>query len=160
MRRMTKQCGFTLIELIMVTIILGVIAVVLGRVLIQGYHSFTTENNISELNWKGFYILERMVNDIHNIRSYGDITAMAATQLTFTDKSGSSISYTYSGTNLLRNGQIIGNGVWFPSFSYYTSRAAITTTASTLSYVLISFYILQGYSFLPFSIVIGTRFPL
>jgi prepilin-type N-terminal cleavage/methylation domain-containing protein len=55
-----KQRGFTLIELVIVITILGVISVVIGRVLLQGYDTMLTSEQVSSTGSQGLIALENL----------------------------------------------------------------------------------------------------
>lgn len=138
--RQTKKdhAGFSLIELILVIVILGVISVVVGRILFQGFQNFITGTNISNAEWSSLIAIDRMANDIHTIRSATDISTINSSQFVFTDTSGASVTYQLSGSNLLRNSQTLASGVTGFALSYANSSGAVTATASQVRYVTIA----------------------
>lgn len=152
-----KQTGFTLIELVMTIVLMGIISVVMGRILFQGYQTFLTSQNISETDWHGFLALERIASDIHNIRSAGDISTIQSNQFTFVDVDGNTVQYQVSGNTLLRNGQTLAGGVQSFSFSYTDENGATTATPSSVRYISLSANLTQGNLTQSFATMSATR---
>lgn len=152
-----RQVGFTLIELVVVLILMGIISVVVGRILFHGYQTILTSQNISESDWSGFLALDRLVDDIHNIRSAADIATASATQLIFVDVNNTTVQYQLSGTNLLRNSQTLASGIQSIVFSYLTTSGAVAATTATIRYIAVSVTTAQGNLTLAFSTTGATR---
>lgn len=154
---MQKKKGFTLIELVMVLVIMSVISLVLGKSLYQAFQTFQTAEQASEADWSGFIAMQRMVSDIHTIRSAASITTISASNFVFTDVSGNSVQYQLSSGNLLRNTQTVTNGITALAFTYYDKNGSVTATASSVRYILISLTATEGTLSLPFVTLAATR---
>lgn len=141
---MRGKRGFTLIEMTLTLVLMGIIGVIIGRVMFQSFQMFTAAQNLSETDGKAFVALERIVNDIHTMRSPADITTMSASQLTFVDLNGTSIQFQLSGTTLSRNSQTLATGVQSLVFTYKGSTGATTATASQVRYIAIALTTSQG----------------
>jgi len=152
-----QQYGFSLIELVMVLMIIGVISVVVSRILLQSGLEYTTANNIGVTDWQGFAVLSRMTEDIHNVRSKNDISTINSTEFVFTDADGTSVQYTLSGNTLLRNAQTLATGVTGLAFGYLTSAGVATNTPASVRYISISLSTSQGNITSSFSTLVGTR---
>ena len=152
-----RVSGFTLIEMVFVIVIMGIMSVVIGDILFQGYQTLNTSKNISEASWQGFIALERMANDIHTIRSAGNISTVTSSQFAFVDVNGTTVTYQLSGTSLLRNSQILASGVQSLSFSYLNANGSTTATASQVRYITVSLTLTQGPMSLAMSTLVGTR---
>lgn len=136
--------GFTLIELIIVIVFAGIITAITSQMIAQGFNSYLNSKNLIEANWEGRLALGRMTRDIHEVRSAADISTASASQFVFVNRAGTSITYSLSGTNLLRNSQTLASGVQSLAFTYYTQNGATTSTASAIRYVLITLNITQN----------------
>ncbi len=143
MRRNNIQ-GFTLIELIVVIVLTSLIAGVVSAIIAQGAQSYLTAKNVLDADWQGRLAIERMARDIRAIASPLSITTATATQLTFTDFSGTSVSYSLSGTNLMRNSQILADGISSLTFSYFDKNGASTATISLIRYITITINITKN----------------
>ena len=133
-----QQKGFTFIELILVVILLGIISVVIGRILLEGYRTFLTSQSILETDWQGWMALERMVNDIHTIRSAADLSTIQTNQLTFVNTNGNTIQYQLSGSSLMRNNFILASGIQSLNFSYLDANGTTTAIPSAVRYISLS----------------------
>ena len=156
-QRYKNAKGFTLIEFIIVTVIMGIIAVVVSRILLTSYQSFINAELMLEGDWQGYYFLERLVNDSHNIRTLSDITTMTVSQFSFVDKNGDTVTYLLSGNNLLRNNQIVVSGLQGFFFAYYNKSYATTTSPASLSYIWMACNVVQGSFVYPISMVFSVR---
>lgn len=154
---LAKHLGFTLIEMVFTIMIMAIISVVVGRVLFQGYNTMLTSDNISSTGWQGLIALERMSNGIHNIRSSSDITTISANTFGFTDVNGTAVTYTLSGSNLLRNGNMLANGVSSLIFTYLDSSGATTATATNVRYIRIAMTLVKNNMSIAMSTMVGTR---
>ncbi len=155
--RRHSTSGFSLFELVLVIFIMGVISVVIGKILFQSYQSFLTSQDISEVDWSAFIALERIVNDIHRIRSANDITTIQSNQFTFTDDTGNSVQYTLSGNSLLRNSQTLANHIQSVTFNYLDKNGSTTATASAVRFIPLSITVAKGNTSSSFSTVGATR---
>ncbi len=152
-----KMRGFTLLELIVAIVLMGIISVVISRVLLNGYQHFLTAQNISETDWKGFLVLSRLVDDIHTIRTPEDISTIAATQLTFTNTSNSTVQYQLSSGTVFRNGLALATGVQGFALSYLDKNGSATGTVSAVRFIVISVTLTQDNLTQSFSTVAAVR---
>jgi prepilin-type N-terminal cleavage/methylation domain-containing protein len=139
-----KSHGFTLIEIVVVIIILGVIAGIGSRMIQAGFNAYLTNQYITGANAQARLALERMPRDIHNINAAANITTATASQLSFTDINGSTVTYQRSGTQLMRSGQVLADGINSLTFSYLDRNAVSTTTRANICYVTTSLNITSG----------------
>jgi hypothetical protein len=151
-----KNRGFTLIELIMIILLMGVISIVLGRFLLAGYQLLITSQHIENSDWAGFLVLERLTNDIHQINAASSLTVAQANSLTFLDTNGATIQYTFSGNTLMRNNTLLANNLSQFIFSYRNASGAVTTVTSAIRYITVAFTTTNIPS-VSFSCSIGTR---
>ncbi|MDX1902414.1 MAG: prepilin-type N-terminal cleavage/methylation domain-containing protein [Gammaproteobacteria bacterium] len=141
---MHRQTGFTLIELVITIVLAGIIVVVSMKMISQGLNAYLAGENATNAEQQARIALERMTRDIRAIRSSSSISTATSSQLTFTDFSGSSVSYTLSGTNLLRNSQILASGITSISFTYYDSSGNTTATTASIRYIAMSINVTQS----------------
>ena len=130
--------GFTLIELIIVIILVGVLAAASGIIINQGFNSFLYSENMTQYDWQAQLALERMVNDFRNIPSTANITTIASNQFVFVDTSGNTVTYALSGTDLTRSGQELISGAASFNLNYYDSSGNSTNTISAIRYIQMS----------------------
>ena len=139
-----KHKGFSLLELIIVMVILSIVAAMGSRIIQAGFNSYFTNENVTTANVQARLALERMTRDIHAINSQASITTASASQLVFTDVNGVSITYQKTGTQLMRNAQVLSDGVNSLSFSYLDRNAAVTAVLTNIRYVTVTLNITSG----------------
>ncbi len=131
---MQTQHGFSLIELIMVILIVGIIAGMSALLVSQGFNAFFNSEDILDANSQGQLAMQRMARDIQLIRSPADISTATSGQLSFTDINNNTVSYVLSGSNLNltknANTQTLAIGVNGLTFTYYDQNGT-TPPAST-----------------------------
>ena len=138
MQKRTSQLGFTLIELIIVIVLLGILVAGSGNLLSQGFKSFFVGKDIINANWQASVALERMIRDLHAVRSPSDITTATATTLQIVDLDGNTITYQVTGNQLQRNSQFIANGIQSINFNYYDKNGITTALRDSIRYVAIT----------------------
>jgi prepilin-type N-terminal cleavage/methylation domain-containing protein len=139
-----KKSGFSLIELIVVILILSIVAAMGSRLIQAGFSDYFTNENVTNANTQARLAFERMTRDIHAIRSSADISTATTSQLTFTDINGNSVSYQLTGTQLMRNNQVLADGINSLAFAYLDRNAATTATLSNIRYVTVTLNITSG----------------
>jgi len=109
--------GFTLIELTIVIVILGIVAVIGGAILVHAFQAGNTSRNLIDAAWQSRLALQRMTDEIreaHNIISTADNQHI----LSFTGIDGTAITYNLSGNHLVRNNINLADGVTALTFTY------------------------------------------
>jgi prepilin-type N-terminal cleavage/methylation domain-containing protein len=139
-----RQAGFTLIELIAVLVILGIIAAMASQMLAEGLSSYMMGKKVIDANWQGQVGIERMIRDLRMVRSANDISINTGSEFAFVDMTGTTIDYKLSGTNLLRNTQVLANGITSLAFTYYDKAGASGATAANTHYVKFAFTVTQN----------------
>jgi prepilin-type N-terminal cleavage/methylation domain-containing protein len=139
-----KSKGFTLIELIMVIVLSSILASIGSYVLLAGFKAWFANQNVMAANNQARMALERMTRDIHAVASAASITTATASQFTFTNIGGTSITYQRTGSQLMRNTQVLADNISSLSFSYLDRNAATTAVLANIRYISISLVISQG----------------
>ena len=146
-----RQLGFSLIELIVVTVVLGIVASMGAFLVRDGMLGYLRGREITSADWQGRLALERITRELRDVAApnYSNIaaTACGTSTFTFSDSSSTLISYTQSTTTLLRNGQPLADNVTglrfyclqsdgqtYSSISsavYYVTVSMVVSTANT-----------------------------
>lgn len=93
--------GFTLIEMVMVIVLLGIIAGVAAMVLLEGSRGWLSTGQRKDALWEARMSIERMVREAREGRRYD--YAIAADQITFRRYTGTSLTtYRYNAGRLER----------------------------------------------------------
>jgi len=97
--------GFTLIELIMTLMIVGVLGAMGASLMSTGFRTYFAGRELAQDAAGGTLAVERMTRDLRTIRSAtaADIPTMGGAAITFVDVDGNSVSYALGGGSLTRS---------------------------------------------------------
>ncbi len=138
MKTLAKQNGYTLVEIVIVIVLLGILASAGSGVIVQAFDSYFTTKNITGANWQSALAIERMTRDLKAITSSNDILYATSSRFRIKDLDGSDIDYQVTNDQLLRNNQVLADGINAINFTYYNSNAAITTTIEQIRYLVVT----------------------
>lgn len=129
---MESSKGFTLIELVIVITIIGIIAVVVGFILLSTVDAWTFKFNRSDLLWDGRLSMNRMVREIREIKNTTSVTTAGSSQFRFTNIDNVDITYGLGGADLNRTADgttnVLAENVSSLIFTYYDSSGGTITT--------------------------------
>lgn len=115
--------GFTLIELVMVIMIVGIASAVVCSMLLGVIDAWTFKFNRADLLWDGRAAVNRMVREIRMARDSASVITASGGQFRFIDAGNKDIAYSLSAANLNRaeNGSanLLAENVSSLAFSYY-----------------------------------------
>jgi prepilin-type N-terminal cleavage/methylation domain-containing protein len=117
--------GFTLIEIVITIVLVSILAGIAAMIIMQGVAVYSDEQSRSNVHYQARIAMERMAREIRMIRSTADITDFTATNLRFTDVSGTTLGFEW--INLTRtlnrwNGasdDVLASGINPLVFSYF-----------------------------------------
>lgn len=136
--RTRRDQGFTLIEMVVTITILGGVSIALGSMIIEMFQSYSSQQQFTDQDAQARLTLDRMLRDVREARLPADLSA-PGTSLVFTDITNTAITYALSGTQLLRNGNVLADGVSALSFSYYDNAGATLAAAAGTRYIAAQF---------------------
>lgn len=90
--------GFTLIELVITMVLIGIVAYIAADAMSTGIKTFFVTENRKESLDQARIAMERMTREIRNLRSNSDVGTGSGSQFCFTNVSGTTISFRYSGS--------------------------------------------------------------
>ena len=137
MRRQRKGLGkgiegFTLIEIVMVCVLIGIIAAVIIPPLHQGVQSYAVSETRGDLTSQARQAATRMIRELRNVQKKANntpnITAANATSITFVDVLDSTITFSLSGSTVQRNSNPLVEQVSSLQFRYFNGTNAELTT--------------------------------
>lgn len=131
----SKQKGATLLELIIVIVIVSIVTAAGVWFFHLAYALYTSQQSVLEADWQGRLATQMIKTDIELIRSTSDITTATQTALSFVDEYGNTISYQLSGSQLLRNSQVLADSVQSIVFRYYNQSGTELSSPITVSAV-------------------------
>lgn len=136
--------GFTLLEILLVSAMVGILGLTVGPILSNAILSTNLISSRGDALAEARNGMERMVAEIRLIPSTSVLANIAATNLQFQYPAGTAITYMLSGTNLLRNSDILMDNVTSLTFSYFDATGTVTATASNVRSIGIKFSILSS----------------
>jgi prepilin-type N-terminal cleavage/methylation domain-containing protein len=160
--RLRQQAGFTLVELVLTIVLVGIISGVGAIVLRQGVSAFISEDARANVTNDGRLAIERMAREIRTIRSRtaGDLSTMTAATLTFVDIDGNpAITYTSGGGNITRNGTVLASGDSASlAFSYFQQDGVTVAAAAAQVWTIeINLTLTKGSESQPFRVRVHPR---
>jgi len=134
-----QQQGFTLVEMVLVIVLTAIIATLGSRILASGFGAYITGKDLIQTEWQGNIALERLARDLRLVRSASaaDLTITPGDQISFTDSNSNAISYTLSGTSLMRNSQPLADDISSLSFSYIASDGKTSAASADLVHYIV-----------------------
>ncbi len=128
--RSTSQCGFTLIELVITTLVIGVIAYVVAVALSGGMKAYFTADFRDEALDQVRVAMERMTREIRNLKDSSSVTASSTALFNFVDIDGNNVNYSYANPNIMRNGNVLSTDITSFSFGYIRTNGTVDATFS------------------------------
>lgn len=132
--------GFTLIELILVMVILGIVAASSSTFLLQAYQTSHLAPDLIEVDNAARSAIMTLQRELQNIRSNtsSDLSSTQSNSITFNDTSNNTVTYTLNGTTIMRNGFTFLEQVSAFTLTYLDAQGATTNTVSQMRYVQFS----------------------
>ena len=132
--------GFSLIELVMVIVVVGIISVAVAPIFFGGFQAFFKARDLAGMNAQAELAMDRMAREIRGVDPSQDLdstTLPTASQLKFRIYNGTAqaawVTYALSGTNLTRNSDTLATNTSSLAFSYYKSDGTALTPPLTLA---------------------------
>lgn len=147
--------GFTLVEMVITLVVIGVIFVIGGMALGRAFESYDLTRKSTDVDWQGRVALERIVRELREIRTATatDLSfpaAFPASQIRFIDADGVSGCFVLSGGMLQRGSdgpgaascttglQPLADNVTALNFYYYTNAGAVPVDQTTVYYITVN----------------------
>ena len=120
-----RAAGFTLIEMVVTLIVIGVLATIGATVMSRGFLSYFVGREIARDDAQGRLALERMARDLRIVRGTADLNIATPNQVTITDFDRNVIVYRRNaGTSQLERSQ--DNGATFQPLADNVSALTIS----------------------------------
>lgn len=130
--------GFTLIEIVITIVLIGILSGIAAMIILQGVRAYSDEQNRSDVHYQARLAVERMARDLRMIRQasefgtdnypavpvLGTVINPTATSLSFADMTGTTVTYSFdNGTQTLNRSvggpPVLAQGVTAFSFTVY-----------------------------------------
>lgn len=132
-----RQLGFSLVELIVVIVVLGIVGSMGAIVVRDGMLGYLRGREITSADWQARLALERITRELRDVAVLAPGSCDAST-FAYSDINAALISYTLSTNTLLRNAQPLADAVASLRFYCLTSTVQPTTTPSAVYYITVS----------------------
>jgi len=139
--------GFTIIEMVLSIAIIGILAMLVGPMLITGGKGFEIVSKRKAVLNEARLAMDRVCAEVSLIPTTGDIVTFTSTNLVFNTPSENNIAYTLSGGNLTRSGTTISGGIANLAFTYLDANGAATAVKANIKRIGIEFSVSAGASF-------------
>jgi len=140
--------GFTLIELIMVIVLVGIIAGVIAPFMGNAFTYWALVRNEREAIATARMALARMTREIRHIEEVTSIDTFTATQFEFDrvkpDQTMDDVDFELSGDTILRNSQELADNVSSLAFAYLDADGNTTATQADIRMVQITLTVTVG----------------
>ena len=166
---MRNARGWTLVEVIMVMVIIGILAAFIGPMLLNALNAYDRTQLTVNTYGKMRYAMERMAREIAAVRRNAadttdfDVTTMTAGTFAFFKEDGTQVTITLAGTdlNLTYAGTgtgLLADGVGALAFAYYRADGAtLAVNAAQLAFVQVSMTISDGTTNYPNRVRVALR---
>jgi prepilin-type N-terminal cleavage/methylation domain-containing protein len=166
---MRSARGWTLVEVIMVMVIIGILAAFIGPMLLNALNAYDRTQLTVNTYGKMRYAMERMAREIAAVRRNAadttdfDVTTMTAGTFAFFKEDGTQVTITLAGTdlNLTYAGTgtgLLADGVGALAFAYYRADGAtLAVNAAQLAFVQVSMTISDGTTNYPNRVRVALR---
>ena len=128
----TGNEGFTLMEIILVLVLIGIMATVLIPTLQEGMLSYTATETRGDLTAQARQAASRITRELRNIQKEADntpnISSANVTTVTFVDVLDNTITFNLSGGTVQRNSNTLVEQVSNLSFRYFNATNAELTS--------------------------------
>ncbi len=136
--------GFTIIELVITMVLIGIVAYIAADAMSTGFKAFFVTDNRKEALDQARIAMERMTREIRNLRDSSSVTTSSATQFCFTNLDGTLINFNYQSPNIRReeggactvgSGQVLSTNIssFTPGFEYIRSNGTTDATFSSVN---------------------------
>ncbi|GGI85144.1 prepilin-type N-terminal cleavage/methylation domain-containing protein [Legionella impletisoli] len=151
-----KAKGYTLIEMVIGIVLLGIVSATAGLFLTEAFRSYFAAKPILKVAGKANIAADALMREIKSAES---ISAIGSNSMSFVNQQGQSIVINLSGGNLSRsvNGgtaYTLCSGITGLTFSYFDASLGTTASASNVRFVTLAMTIAE--EAIPFSLIAGT----
>lgn len=132
--------GFTLIEIVVTIVIVGIISGIAAMIIAQGVRAYSDEQSRSDVHYQARFAMERMSREIRMIRSraaapVNDIPNMSGTMLEYRNTEGTLVGFQLSGGSIQRRQdsgawQTLASNITAPGGNLFVYRDAAGATGA------------------------------
>lgn len=120
-RKLSRQKGFTLVEMSVVIVVLGILSIGLTTIMNPVMNLMMLKNFSNGPAAEARLAMARMVREVSQIKDNTSISTAQSGQITFTNTSNQTITFDLSSGTLRRNNIAMAKSVTALQFTYYDS---------------------------------------
>lgn len=149
--------GFTLIELVMVIVIVGVLGSVAAGAIVESTRVVVNQRTSLEGSHQVQFLLDRLRDDLRAIRASDPYGSVEADRLEFATTDDETVVYEAAGSTLTRNGRELATGLVDFVFGYRATDGSPTLDPAAVHLIEIDFVVVRGGQEFPGSAVAYPR---
>jgi len=155
---MMNRRAFTLVELMVVIVVIGTIAGIGVPLLLEAVDAWSFNSKFQDNAVSCAVVaMNRMSREIRRLKNDASVTTANSAAFAFTDINNNAISYTKSGTTLMRNTDGLAENISSLTFTYYNDSGAtiavpvVSPNNTNIRRINVDYSILAGTNTLNFS---------
>lgn len=125
--KLAVQSGFTLIELMLYVVLLGILANIVGQTLVTQFNSYNFVESRKVDMSDARYAINRIAYDAMRLE-IANITSFNSSSIYFQDFNGVNTDYHVASGNLMKGSELFLEGIQSFTLVVYDAAGAVTTT--------------------------------
>lgn len=127
----SQQGGFTLLELILVMTLVGILVSLSSNLFFYQINLWDRLTTHTESLQNSRHALQMLTRDLRQIEAADSIYQASEDSIRFKEINGSTVSYKFSNSQILRNGDLLINDVDDIQFKYYDNSGNLISSPVT-----------------------------
>ncbi len=127
-QRHQAEKGFTLLEMVITVVLVGILAVFIANLLVYEVDIFRYITIRSGSLQDSRFVMQKMARELRQIIHYDSILIASEDSIRFYDSSNNMIFYQYSNNYLLQNGDLLLNNLNDLQFTYFDNSGVQLAT--------------------------------
>jgi type II secretory pathway pseudopilin PulG len=147
MKSRKPKSGFTLIELTIIIAVLAIISFIVASIVTKAADAWVFVKARETALSQGRMAVERMVRELRAINKPVNIITATTTECEFINTTSATVNFRQSGSDLMRNSDILTSGLVIPEglrFTYYDANLNTTSTKQSMRYITIRLQLIRG----------------
>lgn len=154
---MTRNSGYTLLELLIVMVLMSIVASITGMMLSQGFRNYQEAKPILTVAGKVGIAASNIMRELKSARR---LESFSASRIVLSNQQDQNITFQVNGNTLTKqvdgsNPYPVINNVLSAHFAYFDSALASTNRLDNVTFVTFEIKVLEQES-MPYSLMTGT----
>lgn len=137
---MNHKKGYTLIELIIVIFVLAILAFIFGALITKATDAWIFVKIRESSLGSARLSMNRILSELRRVQNPGLVDVMTPSECGFTDIDSNAVNFKQSGTDLLRNSDVLASNLDAQNglvFTYLDENSNVATTNATLRIIAV-----------------------